>query len=162
MKNLLICFMLALASVAHADVTAMVGVGDGIMKGAGTPFERTVVLGYEHKFPVGAFVRPQVGYFLDVSGVNRSSFFGSGLVGIRTISPVGPMLHFAVGPAYLQNPDQILGGHFQFNLEFGIGMDDKNFSLEAVVSHLSSAGIEQPNRGRDFIGLEVCFKFNSK
>lgn len=155
MKKLISLFLL-LSSFANADAVISIGVGKGIMEGHGTPFERTAILGYQFNFG-DFFVRPQGSYFLDVSGQSKSSLWASTLLGVRAVSRVGPELHLAVGPGYLQNPDQILGGHFQFNLEGGMGMlskDGKTY-VGAAWEHLSSAGFEMPNLGRDFIVVQV-------
>lgn len=152
----LILLVLFFSSFARADLVTSIGVGKGIMEGHGTPFERVGILGYQ--FNAGDFfVRPQAGYFLDVSGQNKSSIIASTLFGVRAVSQVGPELHLAVGPAYLQHPDGILGGHFQFNLEGGVGLlskDGKTY-VGAAWEHFSSAGFEMPNLGRDFIVLQV-------
>lgn len=156
MKRLLLFFLLlASFSAAQADIVLSVGVGKGITEEHGTPFERAAAIGYEFQTPIGIFIRPEVGGFVDFSGRGLSSFWGSPLVGVRAVSQVGPALHLAIGPAYLQNPDQILGGHFQFSLEGGIELKDENFSIGLCWKHLSSAGIEMPNNGRDFIVAQV-------
>lgn len=151
--------LLFLCRIAAADVVLSVGVGKGILYHNGTPFERFMSVGYEHEFPIGVFIRPEVGYFLDVSGKTLSSFWAAPLLGVRARSPIGPLLHFAVGPGYLQNPDSILGGHFQFSLEGGVALEDKNFALGLMWKHLSSAGINMPNLGRDAIVLHVRIRW---
>ncbi len=147
--------LLLLTSLSRADIALSVGVGKGITGDPGTPFERVVALGYEHRFPVGVFIRPAAGYFMDISGSGQSSFWAAPLLGVRAVSQAGPILHLAVGPGYLQNPDQVLGGHFQFSLEGGIGLQDENVAISLVWKHLSSAGFNMPNRGRDFICAQV-------
>lgn len=151
----IILALLALTSTAQADLTLSVGVGKNIMKQNGTPFERMVAVGFEHEFPVGVFLRPEAGYFLDTSGKTLSSIWVAPLLGVRAKSKVGPALHLAVGPGYLQNPDSTLGGHFQFSLEGGIALEDENLAIGLVWKHLSSAGINMPNQGRDFICAQV-------
>jgi hypothetical protein len=156
MKFILIA-LIFISQLAQADVVLSVGTGKGITGESGTPFERMVALGYEHDFTAGFFVRPEAGYFLDISGQGLSSMWAAPLFGVRAVSQVGPILHLAVGPGYLQNPDNILGGHFQFSLEGGIGIVDSHFGIQAVWKHLSSAGFEMPNHGRDFIALQVSY-----
>jgi hypothetical protein len=155
MNKLFILFLLMVSCTASADIVLSVGVGKGITREAGTPFERAVALGYEHRFKQGFFVRPEVGYFMDNSGQGLSSFWAGPLIGVAAVSTVGPTLHLAIGPSYLHHPDQILGGHFQFSLEGGISLLDDNFSIGLYWKHLSSAGFEMPNKGRDFIVAQV-------
>lgn len=148
--------IIALSSQSSADVVASVGLGKSAFAGVqGVPFERAASLGYEHAFSNGLFIRPEAGWFMDNSGRGVSSPWGAPLIGVRSQSAVGPSLHFAMGPGYLHNPDSILGGHFQFSLEGGASLVDRNFGLGVVWKHLSSAGINMPNRGRDFIALQV-------
>jgi hypothetical protein len=151
----LLVVILSHSEVTLADPTISVGIGKGAFGKSGTAFERAAALGYEHTFPIGVFVRPELGWFMDISGHGKSSVFAAPLVGVRSGSRVGPEVHLAMGPGYLQNPDEVLGGHFQFSLEGGIAMRDENFSIGVVWKHLSSAGFNMPNRGRDFITAQV-------
>jgi len=154
-KLLPLLLFLAFSSLASADAVVNVGVGKGIFGAPGTPFERSVSGGYQWVIGTDFFVRPEAGWFEDLSGHGESSLWVSPLIGVRTISHFGPELHIAVGPAYLQNPDQVLGGHFQFSLEGGVGISDGKTSLGLEWKHLSSAGIEMPNQGRDFISIQL-------
>lgn len=153
------CFVasvLILSSQVHADVVASVGLGKSAFgSSSGTPFERAASLGYEHSFLNGLFIRPEAGWFMDISGSGKSSAWAAPLVGVRSSSSVGPSMHLALGPGYLHNPDSFLGGHFQFSLEGGFALVDKNFGIGMVWKHLSSAGFNMPNRGRDFIVLQL-------
>lgn len=62
-----------------------------------------------------------------------------------------------VGPALISHPDSSLGGPFQFNNDFALGLRDPK--TEATIGfnykHISSAGLELPNRGRDFLMFRV-------
>lgn len=144
---------------SRADVVLSVGPGKGILGDPGTPFERAVALGYEYRLPKGLFVRAEGGYFLDISGHGKSSFWAAPIFGVRAQSQVGPVLHVGVGPGWLQSPDGILGGHFQFSVEGGIGLCDENVCVQAVWKHLSSAGFNMPNHGRDFICAQAAFLY---
>lgn len=160
MIKLIVFIGILLASTfANADLVTSVGIGKGVMKGNGTPFERALAIGWEHPFITGFFVRPEAGWFMDNSGEGLSSPWASTLGGVRATSPMGATMHLAVGPAYLHNPDQKLGGHFQFSLEGGVGIEDKNFAIAMVWKHLSSAGINMPNQGRDFIMAQIRIPF---
>ena len=146
--------LLLISSITQADVLLSVGAGKGIIDRNGTPFERVAEVGYQLPFAADFFVRPEAGYFEDISGNGRSSFWVTPVMGVRALSTVGPELHIAVGPGYLENPDSVLGGHFQFALEGGAAISDGKTSLGLVWKHLSSAGIEMPNQGRDFIMIQ--------
>lgn len=152
--------VLALVAVLHttaalADVTLAVGVGKGAFGSKGTSFERVVAVGYEHHFDNGLFVRPEVGYFLDISGRGLSSFWLAPIVGVEARSKAGFAIHVGCGPGLLQNPDQVLGGHFQFSCEMGLGVRDEHFFVGAAGKHLSSGGTSMPNQGRDFLVIQI-------
>lgn len=149
----LLALCLCAAFQARADLSVNVGVGKGITT-PHTPFERTVAVGYQFAWG-DFFVRPEAGYFLDISGKGKSSFWAAPLIGVRALSNVGPELHVAIGPGYLQNPDEILGGHFQFSLDGGIGISDGTTYIGLAWKHLSSAGLEMPNQGRDFLVIQL-------
>jgi len=60
------------------------------------------------------------------------------------------------GVAGITNPDSYLGGPFQFNHDFAINfMDKRKVKLGVAYKHVSSAGIEKPNIGRDFFMIRV-------
>lgn len=149
-------FLALMSGIAQADLSVSVGTGKGILDVPGTHFERVGALGYQLSWG-DFFLRPEVGFFGDLSGRGRSSFWIVPLIGVRALSRSGPELHIAGGPGYLQNPDEILGGHFQFSLEGGGGIMDASGKVYIGVAwkHLSSAGIEMPNQGRDFIMIQL-------
>lgn len=153
----LILSLLMLSTSALADLTATVGIGKGVLEHNGTPFDRMASLGYQIDLPLDFYVRPQAGYFLDISGVNKSSFWGTAQVGVKANTATGAMLNVGIGPSYLQNPDGILGGHFQFTVEGGAGIQTSNTYIGLAWIHISSAGIEMPNQGRDFLSLQLRF-----
>jgi Lipid A 3-O-deacylase (PagL) len=142
-------------ALADSDIDINVGAGKGIFQ-THQPFERMISGGYQQMSSGGIFVRFEMGYFLDNSGNGKSSLWVAPLVGIEPRTTDGIAMHFAVGPGYLQNPDHILGGHFQFSLEAGGGIRDTcGRYFGAVWKHLSSASIYPENQGRDFPALQV-------
>lgn len=136
---------------AYADLTANVGLGKAAFGPPHIPFERTLSLGYQQDSQSGAFLRLEIGWFLDISGHGKSSFWVAPLLGISSQTSTGFELHLAIGPGYLQNPDERLGGHFQFSLEGGGGILSHDTYVGVAWKHLSSAGLEMPNMGRDFV-----------
>lgn len=146
---------LLLSSVVQADLVLGVGAGKGILDKGGTPFERVFQVGYQKTVAPDLFVRPQAIYFTDNSGRGLSSFLPSVLVGVMASSKTGTELHIAAGPSYLQNPDGILGGHFQFTLEGCSLITDSHASIGLCWLHASSAGLEMPNNGRDFVSIQL-------
>lgn len=153
--KIILGLLIFFSTFASADVSISVGAGKNITDHPAVPFERAVALGYQ--FPIGYdfFIRPEGGYFLDVSGSGKSSFWAAPLLGVRAVSKSGTEIHIAVGPGYLDQPDEILGGHFQFSLEGGLGISDRHVYIGMAWKHLSSAGFEMPNQGRDFITIQL-------
>lgn len=151
----LILVLLSLS--AHADLVINVGSGKGITGAPGTPFERTVIAGYQLPFDHDLFFRPEVGYYIS-GGRGESSSWISVPLGVRALSRTGTEWHVAVGPSYLSNPDYvILGGHFQFSLEGCVGIVGKVDALALCWDHISSASIYPVNQGRDFLTIQVRF-----
>lgn len=66
-----------------------------------------------------------------------------------------------VGPAYISQPDSALGGPFQFNNDVAFGLKDPKTGATVGINykHVSSAGLETPNRGRDFWLFRVSFSW---
>jgi len=63
------------------------------------------------------------------------------------------------GPAYLTKETDRLGGNFQFLLKGRVGITVDRFKVGALYSHISSAGIYEPNQGNDYLGLELGVDF---
>ncbi len=143
--------ILLLSNLANADVSLSFGAGKNILGNSHENFEKVGIIGYQSEFSNDLFIKPEVGFFTG----NGESFWISPLVGVEILSLIGQEIHFAIGPAYLQNTDSILGGHFQFVLEAGAGITDGIFYLGLAWNHISDAGLVLPNQGRDFITLQL-------
>ena len=65
------------------------------------------------------------------------------------------------GPTLISSTDVALGGYFQFNETAYLGIRDPNTddSIGIAYNHFSSAGLESPNVGKDFMCLEIKFPF---
>lgn len=155
MTNKILLTLLLLSATAQADLVLGVGAGKGILDKNGTPFERIFQVGYQKDIAPDVFLRPQVVYFSDNSGNGHSSLLPSVLVGVSAKSKTGTELHIAAGPSYLQNPDGILGGHFQFTLEGCSSITDSDSSIGLCWIHASSAGLYEVNHGRDFVAIQL-------
>jgi hypothetical protein len=144
-----------LPCLAQAELITSFGAGKGIFNE--TPFERVASLGEQFNVSDNFFLRPEVGYF-NANNIGQSSAWYSALLGVQVNTQSGLNTHLAIGPSYLQTPDTILGGPFQFSSEIGLGLQDKVMNIGVAFKHLSSAGIELPNSGRDFIVLQLGLK----
>jgi len=63
---------LILTATAQADIVLSLGAGKGIMGDHGTPFERVAALGYQKAWG-DFFIRPEAGWFMDISGQGRKT-----------------------------------------------------------------------------------------
>jgi hypothetical protein len=103
-------------------------------------------------------MRGVTGGWIDVSSPYKSSSaLLSGQVGFE-VNSNGLVGGIFSGPTLISNTDQLLGGHFQFMDDLHLGIQDCHSSYIGVFyRHLSSAGLETPNIGRDVIGVEIRF-----
>lgn len=96
------------------------------------------------------------GFWADTRPGTRSSAFGFAGIGVEPQS--GPIyLNFFQSIGGITHTDNQLGGNFQFMEEFGIGFRDP-VNLTAIgffYRHISNAGLVQPNRGRDYLGIQI-------
>lgn len=102
--------------------------------------------------------RAVIGGWLDNSGKGRTgSAVTSGQLGFE-VNSGGLVAGIFTGPALISNPDVLLGGPFQFMDDLHIGIQDRSgYYIGLMYRHLSSAGIETPNIGRDIVSLELRF-----
>jgi len=64
------------------------------------------------------------------------------------------------GTGYLFWPDNArLSGHLQFKNDVGFGIAADGVDLGIVYTHISNAGIVQPNQGMDFLMFQVKINF---
>lgn len=104
----------------------------------------------------------EAGAWFDNTGIDRrrsSALLGASLgIHVNAGYVYGQILF---GPAWISSPDSALGGNFQFNNDVAFGIQDPKTetSVGFAYKHVSSAGIELPNRGRDFLMFRVSIPF---
>lgn len=149
MNKLIILLIFVCGATAKAD-DSFIGFGVGVFN---SPIKVKTLYGglqedlygpFKLKYTLGGwdktiFVTPQLGYEVFSGGIYASVCFG---------------------PALISRPDSFLGGHFQFveDAHFGI-LDVQKNQIGVFYRHVSSAGIYNPNVGRDFMGLDIKFPF---
>lgn len=157
--------LLALFSSTQAHAQEMFfGYGLGVFNSAkNSPVEVKVSnVGYRLGMSKGFYWQLKGGYWGEGSGDHsRSSSFyvstGPGLlVDLRPIE-----LRSGWSVATISRPDAYLGGRFpQFNGEIYGGLRDKNDNgIGLKYEHISSAGLVVPNEGRDFVLLEISWRW---
>jgi hypothetical protein len=102
--------------------------------------------------------RYTVGGWVDNTGNGRlSSGLASAQLGFE-VNRYGTVASIFFGPCLITTPDIYLGGYFQFMTDIHLALEDnKHNSMGVFYRHISSAGIEMPNDGRDLVGLEIKF-----
>ena len=79
-------------------------------------------------------------------------------LGLETRNREGFYTGFFIGPSYISNPDTLLSSHLQFSQSVEVGWGDtRGVRIALIVKHLSNAGLKTPNKGRNFVGLQVRF-----
>lgn len=115
-------------------------------------------LTYEERFVWGTVYTYEADLLNTPSDTNTTAFLLSPGIGVK----VNKESYFATavwGPAYLSQTDQDLGGHFQFMQNLTLGIQDYYSTIGVGYQHISSAGIEKPNRGKDNIYIRIGLKF---
>lgn len=121
---------------------------------------KALFLGYQEEFWV-LTKQYEAGFWSDSVGNGRKS---SGMLSASLgVTVYAGYVYFQAlsGPGLITSPDNQLGGNFQFNNDFAFGFKDLNTgnTIGFNYKHVSSAGFEQPNRGRDFIMFRVGVAF---
>jgi len=86
----------------------------------------------------------------------ENSFWGGPAVGL-VLQPWILDVRVSVGVAVISHTDVHLGGHFQFYEDLFAGIRDGDAAIGFTFSHLSSAGLFTPNRGRNFLTLTALY-----
>jgi hypothetical protein len=160
MKRLLIVLALLLLPIqADADTFASYGLGVFGSASTGRSETKVVTFGHEHNIFDGPFIwQYEVGGFNDSGGNGRKGSGFGNISGGLEATPGYFVLRSLWGVAGITTTDTELGGHFQFNQDLLVGVKDSRgviFGLD--YKHMSSAGFERPNRGRDLMMLHLEF-----
>lgn len=158
-----IAFVCLLISSAYADqdqIVTDVGLGSFGTKGSSLSQDKFAKIGWQEDVWYSLKHRFNVGGWIDSRGVGYySSAFCGYQLGFEVTNETLQASIFS-GPTIISSPDNALGGIVQFNESIFFGIVDKDRdSIGVAYNHFSSAGLEMPNLGRDFLGLEIKFPF---
>lgn len=156
MKSLFL-LMALLSSFAHAgELTIKYGMGAGHQI-VPTVQEKIVKLGWQSELgKTHLCYSAEGGVYVDS---DRGVISGLGFLSIGPRVYPFSWMYFQnkVGVGFITTPDDLLGGPFQFEISMGLGVQEPmtgpNIGLEFF--HISSAGIYQPNAGRNFWLLNI-------
>jgi hypothetical protein len=161
MFKTIILIGLLISSTAFADEVVMdVGLGALNSRNDNISQVKMAKVGVQEDVWYNLKQRFNVGGWTDARGQDFSgSAFAGYQLGFVVRNDVFEASIFS-GPTVISSTDALLGGHFQFNETLFLGIVDKNDNAIGLAwNHFSSAGIEMPNYGRDFAGLEIKFPF---
>lgn len=158
MKLYLIGFVLGLLLIASLNVKASdevfvkynVNVANGSVADA-----KALGVGYVTDLNNIFKIKYEVGHIFDHRRGAKDSYFG--FVGLGIQPEFGPVfINFFQNIGGITTIDKYLGGRFQFNEELGLGVKDQRtkVAISMFYSHISNAGLVQPNMGKDFGGLK--------
>lgn len=159
----LLCTIVLCSNTYAADKHVYINYGIGVASpNQGSPADiQTVQVGIQNKV-LGVFSHKwELGYYVDkLSGYgHKSSLFGFYSWGIRVNTPNFYVQSFW-GVGGIGTGDTVLGSGFQFTQDLGLGIVDKDGTGIGInYKHISSAGFNNPNTGRDFITVHWEFKF---
>lgn len=160
MKKILFLLLLICSTAYAQDDQIVLDGGLGVFNSATKGLSETKMLTLGLQEDVWGPLKDRfiVGGWLDNSGNNkRNSALASYQLGFE-VNRDGLIGGIFSGPTAISTTDELLGGHFQFMDDIHFGMEDKQGNYIGIIyRHLSSAGIEMPNIGRDVIGLELRF-----
>lgn len=88
-------------------------------------------------------------------GLGRTSAVARLQLGVTPGPYVGVFGKAFVGPCFITRTDALLGGHAQFCTDIGVGVRDEYTLMSIGYSHISSAGMSSPNKGRDWLTFEI-------
>jgi hypothetical protein len=156
MKKIFAMLAILISTNSFAGSFAKYGVGILGSADYGTVATKVFSIGYEEDWFGPLIHQYELGLFSDSSGHGRSSSgFGFYSAGIE-VKPGYFLVRSLWGVGLITSPDSMLGGPFQFTQDLMIGVrDDKKNAIGIVYKHISSAGIELPNKGRDFITIQL-------
>lgn len=116
-----------------------------------------VAVSYQSQIYKGISNTLEVCGYVDQQRGRAPAMCASYSLGIRVLKP-NYYLESMHGLGFINSTDVLLGGRFQFFQELGVGIRDKDgYSIGAHVKHISSAGIHNPNIGRNYIGIKLGF-----
>jgi hypothetical protein len=157
MKKYAVAALMLANSASAGEVLTDVGLGVFSTEGKSLSNVKFVKVGMQYDLYSPLVQRFNVGGWLDSRPYASNAAFGSYQLGLDVRNDVLEMGVFA-GPGLISHTDSSLGGYFQFNETVFLGVKDpKDNAIGISYNHFSSAGLETPNQGKDFVSLEIKF-----
>ena len=104
---------------------------------------------FDYKYEFGGWVD-------NVSSDRKSAGYASASLGIEPKFSDWFYINSFWGVALITNTDTQLSTPYEFMQDLGVGVkDSRGVRIGTGYKHISNAGIKQPNRGRDFLFINL-------
>jgi len=103
--------------------------------------------------------RLEAGHWWDKDPQARNSFWSSAGIGL-VVRPLGFIdVRVYTSLAGVQHTDAFLSSHLQFQNDISLSFRDSGAGIGLAFTHLSNAGLKKPNRGRNFMTMNLMYGF---
>lgn len=161
MKKYIVALAMLVATTSASAHELQLDLGLGAFDTEGTSISQVKLFKLSLQEPLWRILeqRFNIGGWQDIRPTMSSAGFTSYQVGLDVRNSVFESSVF-FGPGLISATDPYLGGYFQFNVSVFVGFRDAKtgVSLGIDYNHFSSAGLEMPNQGKDFLGLGAKFQ----
>lgn len=157
---LMLATIVSLTISADPEIQTRYGVGVFVPNASNPAEVKLLSFALQDQFGSMFIHKGEIGFYGDSRadlGRRTSGYLGYSL-GVR-VGPqlTGLYLETLWGVAAISHTDVWLGGNLQFMGDLAIGFQDRQGKCIGVAyKHISSAGIFMPNKGRDFLVIQVC------
>lgn len=108
---------------------------------------------FNRNFSIGAWTD-----YTHVIGIEKRNVYVQYQLSLETRRHDLPYWYYSLGPAFVSNPDLMLGSHFQVSHELGWGaVDGRGVRFGFYLKHFSNGGLSSRNEGRNFVGIRAGF-----
>lgn len=157
---LLIAILLAMFATEFSKADDYsVRLGPGVINSRLSGKSKAFGLRRESELELGFADAYEVGGYTDSRDDHKAAAMVKAQLGVRPGMEEGLFGKAFVGPCLISVRDKALGGYFQFCEDVGVGIRDQQTFIDVDYQHISSAGLESPNMGRDNIVFEAGMRF---
>jgi Lipid A 3-O-deacylase (PagL) len=154
-KAICLSICLLITSIAYAqDLQTVLDIESGVSNSSQS---KMLTLGVQEDMWGALKDKFMAGGWIDNGIGKSSSALVSGQMGFE-VDRSGLVGGIFSGPSVVFTPDVLLGGWLQFVSDVHLGIEDTKSNYFGVMyRHISSGGLETPNVGRDYVGVEIKF-----
>lgn len=140
---------------AHAADWSFRG-GPGLVNGTLSGGTKTLGFRRDDEMLDGIYNGFELGGYVDnLGGGRKGAIVGKAQLGVKPGPRTGVYGYAFIGPCLISATDSQLGGMGQICSDIGVGVRDEKTIMGFGYAHISSAGMETPNKGRDYLVFSV-------